>query len=346
MTLTIERHFMEKYKIACMYYPTTVVLVDDSPTVLQNLQLKIGKVTPCKTFSVPEEALSFIKNASTAANALKTAVGIDVESRNYTHDSEQLPLQYNVSNIHQKIYDPNRFLDISLVVVDYAMPSMDGEKFCRELRELKGNTIKIIMLTGEADDAKGIELFNSGVIDRFLRKAQPNLDVDLKNCILEMQKIYFRDISFPIIQGLLSDESSSLGDPAFIALFEKVCQEVSATSYFLIEISGSFILFDEAGKPTWLIIKSLEELEEIASQIEPQISESLVDSISNGEVVPYFGSSELEYYADEEKLKTSLHKAQKLNGKKVYCYAVLDRLPEFDLERDKIVSFNQYVGSL
>lgn len=337
---------MEEQKIACMYYPTTVIVVDDNPTVLKNVQLKIGKIVPCKAFLIPEEALDYLEKDIDRNKALNGIINIDTESTSYSYDSEQLPLQYNVTKIHKNVYNKDRFSDVSLVIVDYAMPSMNGEEFCKKIRQMKGSAVKIIMLTGEADDPKAIQLFNAGIIDRFFRKTQQGVDEDLKNCVLEMQSHFFKDITFPIVQGLASEQDSSLGDPAFIEFFNKICRDISATSYYLIEISGSFIFFDNAGKTTWLIIKTLRELEETSQQIESHISEEIIDSIYKGEVVPYFGNSEIECYSDEEKLKKSLHKAQRLNGKQVYCYALLEELPEFSLDKEKIMSFNQYMASL
>ncbi len=339
---------MEEQKMTCIYHPTTVVVVDDNPSVLQNIQLTIGEIVPCKTFSVPEEALDYLEKDIKKNNALNEIIKINVESDNYTFESEQLPLQYDISQIHKIIYEKDRFSKVSLVVVDFAMPSMNGEEFCTKLRKVKGSTIKIIMLTGEANDPKAIQLFNSGVIDRFLRKAQHGTDEDLKKCIAEMQNIYFRDLTFQIVQGLSSEQNSSLGDPDFIKFFNKICHDISASSYYLIEISGSFLFLNNAGKPTWLIIKTLKELEEISHQIESHISEEIIASIHNGEVVPYFGGleTEIKCFGDEEELKKHLYKAEKLIGKKTYCYALLDELPGFPLERDKILSFNQYMSSL
>lgn len=337
---------MEEQKIACMYYPTTVIVVDDNPTVLKSVQLKIGKIVPCKAFLIPEEALEYLEKNIDQNDALSGIVNIDTGSDSYRYDSEHLPLQYNITKIYTHSYNKDRFSDISVVIVDYAMPSMNGEEFCRKVRQIKGNTVKIIMLTGEADDPKGIQLFNSGVIDRFFRKTQEGVEEDLKNCVFAMQDRFFKDITFPIVRGVALEQDSCLGDPVFINFFNKVCRDLSATSYYLIEISGSFILFDNAGKPTWLIIKTLRELEEIAQQIEPHISEELIGSIYKGEVVSYFGSAETECYSNEEKLRKSLHKAQKLNGKQVYCYALLDELPEFPLKSGEIRSFNQYMSSL
>lgn len=337
---------MEEQKIACIYYPTTVVTVDDNPTVLKNVQLSIGKFVPCKGFSIPEEALKYLENEMAQNNALKGIININEESDDYNYDSGQLPLQYNITQIYKNVYDNDRFSSVTLVIVDFAMPSMNGEEFCRKLRKMRGNRVKIIMLTGEADDPKAIQLFNEGVIDRFFRKTQEGVEESLKNCVFEMQNNFFKEITFPMFEALSSEKDTSLGDPAFIEFFNKTCLDLSATSYYLIEISGSFLFFNNAGKPTWLIIKTLNELKEISEQIESHISEELIHSLDKGEVVSYFGNKEIECYSNEERLKKSLHKAQTLKGKQEYRYALLDELPEFPLERGRILSFDQYISNL
>ncbi len=339
---------MDEYEISCIYYPTTVVVVDDNESVLENILLKVGKNIPCKIFSDPKEGLAYIKKTLKKADILSDIIGVNESSVDYSHESNRFPIQYDLKKIFQHASDKQRFQQISVLVIDYAMPGMNGEELCRALKRAKGNPVKIIMLTGEIDEPMAVRLFNEGLIDRFLRKARPGVDEELKNCIIEMQRRYFQDLTYPIIRGIISDKDSALGDPAFREFFNKICQQVSASSYYLIETSGSFIFFNNAGKPKWLLVRTLDELKEISEQIEADISEDLIASIGKGEFIPYFGSleKEIECYEDEEKLRKSLHKAEKLRGKKTYCYALLDELPGFPLETKNFVSFDEYMSGL
>src|SRR6202030_2068563 len=115
---------MESFNISCIYYLTTVVVVDDNKGYLKNIQYKIGKHMPCKAYSDPEEALVYVKNAITQNSPLKNIVGIDEHSGAYAHLSSQLPLQYNVAEIYKHVYNKNCFDEVSVVIVDYAMPSV------------------------------------------------------------------------------------------------------------------------------------------------------------------------------------------------------------------------------
>lgn len=338
---------MDAQEIFCIYYPTTIVIVDDNKSILDNIELKIGKYIPCKTFSNPNEALAFLQDDMQQKDVLKNVMGLNENSEHYLHSSNQVPVQYDISKIYEHVNREDRFSEVSVLVVDYAMPGLSGEELCSQLRKSKNNPIKIIMLTGEADEPMAVKLFNLGIIDRFLMKSQPNVHEELKQTILAMQYLYFRDINYPLVRGISSDQDSSLSDPEFIKFFQKFIHDISASSYYLIEASGSFFLLDNAGKPTWLIVKSLNELEEIANQIEADISEELIDSIRNGEVVPYFASDDFNYYADEEKLKKCVYKATTLKSKKDYVYAILDEPPyDFPIKINEIQSLDDYLSKI
>lgn len=339
---------MSEPKISCVYYPTTTVLVDDDKSFLKTIQFQLGTATLCKTFSDTEKALHYIQQQLVQAGTLKNIIVVDTEAGYYTHTSGQLPLQYDVSEIYKHAYEQERFGEISVVVVDFAMPQMNGEEFCRKLKALKGNKIKIIMLTGEADEEMAVRLFNAGIIDRFMRKGKPGLDKDLADCIREMQKNYFENISYPLVEGLASDKDSCLGDTHFKAFFDKICQDLSVSSYYLIELSGSFLLFDHAGTPTWLIIKTLKELQEIAEQMyDAEVDKTLVDAVEKGELVPYFANDEMDFYSEGSDIKKYLFKAEKFKGDQEYRYALIEKEPPgFSLDTQKIVSFNDYITSL
>lgn len=338
---------MDENEISCIYYPTTVVAVDDNETVLRNLELKIGKNIPCITFSDPYKALDFMKVQMERSDVLKNIIGVDEHSEQYSHISSQIPIQCDISKILQHVMNKDRFSEISVLVVDYAMPGLNGEELCKQLKRKKSNPIKIIMLTGEADEPTAIKLFNLGIIDKFFMKSQVDVHEALESAIVAMSKHYFYDVNYPLVRAISSDDDSALGDPEFITFFNKLCEDISASSYYLIETSGSFFLTDNASNPTWLIIRTIKELEEIADQIESQNSEELIDSIRKGEVVPYFVDSEVDYYDNPEKLKKSLYKAKLLKGKKDYAYAILKEAPfGFPLKADKIMSLDEYIRSM
>lgn len=332
--------------ISCIYYPTTVLVVDDNKSVLENIEIKIGKSIPCITYSNPNKALDFLQKQMARTDVLKDMIGIDQNFGDYSHVSMKLPIQYNIDKIFEHMKMADRFSEVSTIVLDYSMPGLSGEEICKRLQRPKGNPIKIIMLTGEADEPSAVRMFNLGIIDRFLMKSQPDVDEALRIALLEMQDRYFQDATYPIVRAISSDNNSGLGDPIVIDFFNKLKHDISATSYYLIEISGSFLLMDNAGKATFLFIKTIEELAEMADLMEDaEVSGNLVESVQKGKLIPYFGSEKEFSKAQKSTFEKCLYKANILKGNKDYAYAILKETPiGFPINLDEITSFNQYIN--
>ncbi len=79
-------------------------------------------------------------------------------------------IDLDIPAIHREIYNSKRFLENTVLVIDYAMPVMHGMEVCKELSHLP---IKKLMLTGEADDKLAVQAFNQKLINKFIRKGGP-----------------------------------------------------------------------------------------------------------------------------------------------------------------------------
>jgi CheY-like chemotaxis protein len=327
---------MNTHKLSCIYYPTTTLLIDDESDFLERLSLKLGEEFPCVTYSNPQKGLDYLREEMKRSNALPTVIGIDTESEYYSYQSTRLPVHYDITWLYQKFYDFQRFSEISVLIVDYAMPEMSGEQLCIAL---KGSPVKTIMLTGQADKETGVRLFNEGLISKFILKQQPNLIETLKNCITEMQKSYFQDLAAPIFKGLMADEDSALNDPEFICLFNQIYQEISASSYALIDFAGSFLFLDKVGAPTWLIIKAEEEIEEITRElIDHDPYSPGLEFLRKREKIPYSPNLAGYFNPSYPSYNTHWYPAQRLQGKKDYYYAITKDLKDFPIDKNKIIA--------
>jgi CheY-like chemotaxis protein len=335
---------MNKHHVSCIYYPTTTLLIDDQPDFLERLSVKLGESSPYLRYSDPQKALSYLQGKIKPSDTLQQVIGIDTGSEHYSHHSTRLPVHYDLTPLYQKFYDPQRFSEISVLVVDYAMPGINGEQLCKAL---KGSPIKIIMLTGQADKEIAVRLFNEGLISKFILKKEPNLLEILTNSIADMQKDYFRDLTAPILKGLIADEESVLNDPEFITLFNEVYQEASASSYALIDLSGSFLFLDDFASPTWLIIKTEEELEEITHElIDSDPYSPCLEFLKKREKIPYSPNFSGYFNSNDLTCKDHWYPANQLQGRKDYYYAIVKDLNEFPLEKSKILSLRHYLNSI
>jgi CheY-like chemotaxis protein len=327
--------------LPCIFYPTSVVLVDDNKTFLDNLSLKLSEFSPCFTFTNPNEAIKHLQSPSNQNKILKGISATDLTSDLHMPSSGTVPIQFDVSNLYKNVYDSNSFSEVSVVVVDYTMPAINGAEFCRALTDIPA---KKILVTGEPDEKLAVQLFDEGIIDKFILKGQPGFANEVKNCVLKMQSKYFQDLTAPIVQQLKVEEDSALGDPVFMNLFDSVRDEIKPESFYLTDTNGSFLFVGSDNKPTWLIIKTKTTLEEYAQQFEDaDLPPESVESVRQGDVSIYLPS--FDYFIESFKfdIREHFYPAKKLHGDKDYCYFVTKSLPGFPLDESKIVSVQDYI---
>jgi CheY-like chemotaxis protein len=324
-------------KLLCLYYPTTIVLIDDDVRFLENMSLNLSHDLFYRTFQDPKAALAALKETENQNKFLSHTVAAREE------EAGKFSVDFNTSVIYKEVYNRKQFDEVSVIVVDYSMPQMNGEEL---LKNLTQSPAKKLMLTGQADEATAVRLFNDGIIDKFMLKSTDShtLIQHLNQNIEELQTKYFHGLSDIILKPLSGQIGICFTDPIFVDFFNKTLADTSTSSYYLIEISGSFLLLDADASPTWLLVKTKNELQEFAPQAEAEgASEDVVDSIKNGHKIPYFNDFDEYVDATSGNWDKYLYAAQELNGKAQYRYAITKNIPGFRLHRDKILSFNTYL---
>jgi CheY-like chemotaxis protein len=115
-------------------------------------------------------------------------------------------IDVSLDMIHREVHNEHRFEQVSVVVVDYDMPEIDGLEFCRNL---KNKAIKKILLTGKADEQTAVRAFNEKTIDRFIRKQDDDVMARLNRAIAELQREHFDQIEHMLADALRSDRTCS-----------------------------------------------------------------------------------------------------------------------------------------
>lgn len=332
---------MRYSRVPVCYFPTTVVFVDDSKRFLSNLSFKLDEKLAYLFFEDPQKALYFLNVDKQPNHLINRCLSINTDLED--HSSEQHALNLDISAIYKEVYNKNRFNDVSVVVVDYSMPSMDGLDF---VKQIKNPYIKIIMLTGEADQALAVEAFNEGTIDKFILKSSANYEEILNSSIIELQQQFFQELTEGIIKLLAVESSNSLEDPGFRKIFDKILIDKKIIEYYLIDITGSFLLLDINGKASWFIIKTAEDLKmysEIAEDTEaPKV---LREQLKSGDKIAHFFSADDIHEVNGIDWELYLYSAKPLQGKQKYFYALLDKVNGSVLKVEDIVSYEYYLGN-
>lgn len=232
----------------CCYFPTTVLMLDDSEAFLYNFSRRLDKRSVYLLETNPIRALERIENTYTPFDSVE---GL----RNTTKEADQQA--HDFCDVSHLANNPKRFEAISVVIVDYSMPEMNGLEV---LKKLSGLPLKKIMLTGEASLETAVTGFNDGLIDKFFLKNSPSLYQDINQAIIELQSAYFESLTEKIVGSMPSDEAKFLKDSTYAELFKKTHKETKTTEYYLTCPPGNYLMIDAQGKRSWLVVNSDEDI--------------------------------------------------------------------------------------
>lgn len=333
---------MRRKQIPTCFFPSTVLFVDDSRDFLLNFTLQLDEDIAFKINNSPYEALETLHKNYQAETANERALSEHLNSdacpiTNYA-------VNLNLSAIHTEVYNPQRFSEISVVVVDYAMPGMNGLDFCRKM---ENSQVKRILLTGRADERIAVQAFNDGIIDLYIQKQNPNISETINNSIKRMQLSYFQNMSEMVVKMLSVSSPNCLQDPAFIRVFNEIVEKNSITEYYLIENSGSFLMLNADAEISYLIIKSQQDLDlHLEMARDNQAPETVLKQLEKGEKMPFFWRPDDYFEPEWDDWSTYLYPAKKVEGTETYYFSYVSRPLSTDIKKDKVLSFNQYMDEM
>jgi CheY-like chemotaxis protein len=317
-------------------------MIDDNRKFLNNIKLDLDpKRAIFQFYDNPVKALQFLTEKYTPDPFINRCIQ-HPEERHRDHRN----IDVDIRAIHKELYNPMRFNEISVIVVDYAMPGLNGLEFCERL---KSRQFKMILLTGEADEKLANDAFNRGIIHRFIRKDTLNFVEVLKSAINELQLMYFQDLSEIIINSLTKNPDypyCCLDDQVFINFFEMLCNKNQFTEYYLMDATGSYLFLDFEGKPTWLAVKDENWMESdafTAEMSDTEISPEILEPLRKREKLLYLHSDD-DFDKQPQDWLPYLHPAQKLIGRSIYYYAYINDPKVYDIHSDRILSYKEYLA--
>ncbi|MBL4647833.1 MAG: response regulator [Gammaproteobacteria bacterium] len=322
------------------YHPTTIILVDDDAAFVNIMAAKLSDDFLCQAYHNVRDALLMSQNY-VAQPFTSRCLDEDV-------DPQERDAFAAINSIHGEIYNAKRFNNISVMVVDYQMPAMNGLEFCQAVRQ-QHPEIKLIMLTGEAEEMLAIKAFNDKIIDQFIRKSHTDLFKIIKSTINVMQYEYFHHLSSSICSALMCGATSlshCLQDIDFADFFQDFLQQHRISEYYLLQNKANFLLLDVDGNVNWLIIRDDEDMQAEIDVADDQYENSptaqtqvIVENMRNHKQLPFFYSAE-DYCKDINAWQPYMHpiKHVALAGKNYY-YVFISGASIYSITQEKIASF-------
>ena len=295
---------MKTTSIPYCYYPTTLVLIDDDENFLDSLQISLAG--PNQGFSNPKTALKFLLSSATFSSLNKSCLTDESSS-----DQDTSTFSVDITSVYEEIYDPTRFNEISVIVVDYQMPGMNGIEFCKAARKaLPKNNFKIIMLTGEASHELAINAFNDSIIDHFIQKGTLDLYNTLTTAIADLKFENFQDVSGYVANSFINSNhalSSFLYTEIFATFFKDILKKYRISEYYILSNLGDFLMITHDGKLCYFMVRDdqtfhdlirFEVEQEYWSEPSPEAT-LLFESIQRKEKIPFlWGLKDLPEFMD------------------------------------------------
>lgn len=258
------------------YFKSTVLFVDDNESFLEHVGYKLCDDYSIETFSNPQQALQHILSCY-SANLLPKPSDLIVERDN--EDTDDLLYSVDLSAIKQLAKERNKSHLISVVIVDYSMPLMNGIEFCQQIAHLP---VLKVMLTGHADFKLAVDAFNAKIIDKFLVKDSNLMLDEIKAAIERMQNQYFERLSQPLLNCFSSQSALWLTSEEYINHLQQIVKQLYAVEYYLLNQMGSYLLIsDDGSKHYFMSISSaiLDEYIDIAKdyECEPELIKQMVN---------------------------------------------------------------------
>ncbi|SDI12882.1 response regulator [Propionivibrio dicarboxylicus] len=333
---------MTPYAIPPFYFPTTVAFIDDSPSFLESIALGLDSRLAYRKFDSPFSALVALNGATPAL-----AIGEDLLSI-YQHRGEcsqaHHVIDINLDKIHRVVHNEQRFEQISVVVIDYDMPEINGLELCRGIRN---PAVKKILLTGKADEQVGIQAFNEGIIDRFIKKQYPDAIARLNTAIADLQMEYLRQLQDALMHMLAVGSHVFLFDRMFAARFQEICKELNIVEHYLSCTPDGLLLLDTTGSAHLLIVQTEAMMRshfEIADEL--GAPKELLQQLSSRHHIPYFWKTSGDYSPAYDDWKSCLYPAHEFTGQNGdnYLYTVINSPSAFNLKY--IHSYGDYLDQL
>lgn len=306
-----------KSKIPLCFYPTQVVFVDDNADFLASLSMAFAKQFNVKLFDNTDSALKYINEQQRETHLIAK------DEKPKPQGESDVWVKRVLTHQNLKRFDEVRIMEISVLVVDYSMPKMNGIEFCEQI---KNSSIKKILLTGYATSMDAVKAFNNNTIHYYLKKNDANMLQELEATIHQLQHAYFNELSSSIKAEAIDSGTPFFADPQLARYFQESCDSLAVTEYYFLSNPSRFALSTQSGNKFLCIIYTDDDIaEHLQVLMEESAPENLYAAIESRKFIPFFKSADGFYEPSLPDSITNIHPAQHIQGRvNYYCAIIAD----------------------
>lgn len=312
---------METHSVKALplfYYPSHCLWIDDDKLLLKCMTLAFSERNNISPFPSAKACLDFIHQYQSPLSQQNFLIS-NTQDMNYGI-LQHTPIDFDVTMLANLANDPERHDEVTVMVVDYHMPEMDGFALAQATQHLP---IQKILLTGKAQESDAIAGFNNKLIHRFVQKGTDDMEEQLSRYLKELSLQYFQQLTLPLLSYLEAETRLPLTDPIFIEFFENYCEKYQITEYYLIDKQGSFLCIDHQENRSCLAMQSDDGIASwlTAHWDEKNLPDHEVTLIQNKEKMPFFGVGKEGWQVKRSEWSKHFYVPTVLNGREKYYWA-------------------------
>lgn len=264
------------------FYPMRKIILDDDNAFSQSILLKMHEKN-LMSLDSPIAALNYLQHEY---KPFLTKADLITPDSQIINSSTKHIINIYIEKL-KKMLTKTIYNDISVLFVDYHMPEMLGTEFLKKIQHL---SFKKALITGENDYKIGIDAFNSGLVDAYLRKDDPGFSTKIQTLISDLEWKYFTDLSNFIYDLPDFDYLKNIN---FINAFKQYIKTNDITAFCLSHTQGNFIMQNNKGEQKNVIVRNKSQLKELARIAEEDgASLETIKNLNQGKVIPFFGTRE------------------------------------------------------
>ena len=336
--------------IPSAFFPTTVIHIDDDEQLLSQLSGALSSHYRIETYSNSEEALREIVFFGT----------------NYMRE-EHLSLKDdgNILGYRQAFFEKRRFENQLICIVDYDMPSRNGadlmyvSELVKHQSKAQAQRSYILLTSKDIEDIQEETPSIKKIKHVFISKRDKNCVQKLLDSINSFHQDAFQTAGATSATRLFKNpkEKSSFEFCAeFLPIFNQYIRDHNICEGYLFDRQGGMIFLDPNANLSWLFVRNeygiINGLENAYKYRAPDNIIDLLKSkqyiLSLYEPEDFEARSEIEW--DKYLLKVEMLKDDAIGQDETinhlpsnYYYAFTDSFPEHGIDRDKILSFQEFL---
>jgi hypothetical protein len=336
--------------IPCCFHPTRVVIVNNSQELMYVLDKKLPRSN--MTFD-------YFENMENALHYINEVYEPDPFYDRYKSKGNQAPTRKLPSNnlvidTYLEIYRPQRFDEISTIVVNCSdsLISTSNDSLEESARtpgfdfflRVKSNHIQKIMLVEEGRETIAVQALNSGLVQYVIYKTDNDWEERLFEALQDAQWQYFNKLSEIFMQSIRPGvvKEYAINDPQFQKLFKAIIVNHGFTEAYLYESTGSYLFLDGQAQDHGLVVNFADQLEQwVKTGKDKGIKLPLLKALKDRKKMMCYQTSLNESEPDKNHWEIYAYPANTMHGRdKTYYYAFAPNMYDIDVER--VLPFEEY----